>query len=39
MGTWRLADAIADEPGVDATVVQTVGGKKRGGGFVMAVVR
>jgi predicted O-methyltransferase YrrM len=38
MGTWRLADAIADEPGVDATVVQTVGSKKHDG-FVMAVVR
>ncbi len=38
MGTWRLANAIAAEPGVDATVVQTVGGKTHDG-FVMAVVR
>jgi predicted O-methyltransferase YrrM len=38
MGTWRLADAIASEPGVDATVVQTVGSKGYDG-FVMAVVR
>jgi predicted O-methyltransferase YrrM len=38
MGTWRLADAIAAEPGVEATVVQTVGAKKHDG-FVMAVVR
>ena len=38
MGTWRLADAIAAEHGVDATVLQTVGSKKHDG-FVMAVVR
>jgi predicted O-methyltransferase YrrM len=38
MGTWRLADAIAAEPRVDATVVQTVGSKKYDG-FVLAVVR
>jgi len=38
MGTWRLADAIAVCPAVDATVVQTVSGKKHDG-FVMAVVR
>ena len=38
MGTWRLADAIASEPAVDATVVQTVGSKGYDG-FVMAVVR
>ncbi len=38
MGTWRLADAVAGEPGVDATVIQTVGSKKHDG-FVMAVVR
>jgi predicted O-methyltransferase YrrM len=38
MGTWRLADAIAAEPRVDATVVQTVGGKGYDG-FVIAVVR
>ena len=38
IGTWRLADAIAAEPGVDATVMQTVGGKRHDG-FVMAVVQ
>jgi predicted O-methyltransferase YrrM len=38
MGTWRLADAIAAEPRVEATVVQTVGGKGYDG-FVIAVVR
>lgn len=37
MGTWRLADAIAAEPRVDATVLQTVGGKKHDG-FVLAIV-
>jgi predicted O-methyltransferase YrrM len=37
IGTWRLADAIAAEPRVDATVLQTVGGKKHDG-FVMAIV-
>jgi len=38
IGTWRLSDAIAAEPGVDATVMQTVGGKRHDG-FVMAVVQ
>ena len=38
IGTWRLADAIAAEPRVDATVMQTVGGKRHDG-FVMAVVQ
>lgn len=38
IGTRRLADAIAAEPRVDATVVQTVGGKSYDG-FVIAVVR
>ena len=38
VGTWRLADAIAAEPRVDATVIQTVGGKNYDG-FVLAVVR
>ena len=38
IGTWRWYDAIAAEPGVDATVMQTVGGKRHDG-FVMAVVQ
>ena len=38
MGTWRLADAIAGEPRVDATAIQTVGGKEYDG-FVLALVR
>ena len=38
MGTWRLADAIAAERRVDATVLQTVSGKKHDG-FALAVVR
>lgn len=38
MGTWRLADAIAAEPKVDATVLQTVGGKEYDG-FLLAAVR
>ena len=38
VGTWRLADAIAGEPRVDATVIQTVGGKNYDG-FVLALVR
>lgn len=38
VGTRRLADAIAAEPRVDATVLQTVGGKNYDG-FVLAVVR
>jgi len=38
IGTWRLADAIAAEPRVDATVLQTVGSKKHDG-FVMAIVQ
>jgi predicted O-methyltransferase YrrM len=38
MGTWRLADAIAADARVDATVIQTVGSKEYDG-FVMAVVR
>lgn len=37
-GTRRLADALAAEPGVDATVIQTVGGKEYDG-FLYAVVR
>jgi predicted O-methyltransferase YrrM len=38
IGTWRLADAIAAEPRVEATVLQTVGGKNYDG-FVLAYVR
>jgi predicted O-methyltransferase YrrM len=38
MGTWRLADAIAAEPRVDATVLQTVDGKDYDG-FLLARVR
>lgn len=38
IGTRRLADAIAAEPRVDATVLQTVGGKSYDG-FVLAIVR
>ncbi len=37
MGTWRLADAIAAEPLVEATAIQTVGGKDYDG-FVLAYV-
>jgi predicted O-methyltransferase YrrM len=37
-GTWRLADAIAAEPRVDATVLQTVSGKEYDG-FLLARVR
>lgn len=38
IGTRRLAGAIAAEPRVDATVLQTVGGKSYDG-FVLAIVR
>jgi predicted O-methyltransferase YrrM len=38
IGTWRLADVIAAEPRVEATVLQTVGGKDYDG-FVLAYVR
>ncbi|HEY0815153.1 MAG TPA: O-methyltransferase [Pseudonocardia sp.] len=38
MGTWRLADAIATEPRVDATAIQTVSGKEYDG-FILARVR
>ena len=38
IGTWRLADAIACEPRVEATALQTVGGKGYDG-FVLAYVR
>ena len=38
IGTWRLADAVASEPKVDATVIQTVGGKEYDG-FLLAHVR
>jgi predicted O-methyltransferase YrrM len=38
IGTWRLADAIAAEPKVEATVLQTVGAKEYDG-FLLAVVR
>ena len=38
VGTRRLADALTAEPGVDATVIQTVGGKEYDG-FLYAVVR
>jgi predicted O-methyltransferase YrrM len=37
MGTWRLADAIAAEPRVDATAIQTVSGKEYDG-FALALV-
>jgi predicted O-methyltransferase YrrM len=38
LGTRRLADALAAEPRVDATVIQTVGGKAYDG-FLYALVR
>lgn len=38
LGTRRLADAVAAEPRVDATVIQTVGAKSYDG-FLYAVVR
>lgn len=37
IGTRRLAEAVAAEPRVDATVLQTVGGKSYDG-FVLAIV-
>ena len=38
IGTWRLAEAIAAEPRVEATALQTVSGKDYDG-FVLAYVR
>jgi predicted O-methyltransferase YrrM len=38
MGTWRLADAVAAEPRVDATVIQTVSGKEYDG-YLLARVQ